>query len=108
MPLSMFLWIREYGIWLDSECRPLEQNLRDRWPDAGTVETHPAMVADASDPKDRDDLVSFMYLALNFGWGVTLAADRGGRVVHANHDGFLWAVAPDPEARAEAEKWIVD
>ena len=106
-PSEFLLWVREYGIWESEEVRSLEQLLRDRWPDAGTVETHPAMLADANDPKDRDDLVSFMYLAMNFGWGVTLAGDRGGRVVHANHDGHLWALALDPEARAEGEKWIL-
>lgn len=106
-PGQFLLWVREYGIWGSCEHRPLEQALRDRWPDAGTVETHPAMLAEAGDLEHRDELIGFMYLAMNFGWGVTLAADQGGRVVHADHDGHLWALAPDPDARAEAERWIL-
>jgi hypothetical protein len=64
------------------------------------------MLGNVSDPQDRDDLISFMYLAINFGWGISLIGNVGDRVVHVNHDGHLWIVTSDPEARAEAESLL--
>jgi hypothetical protein len=105
-PSQLLLWIREYGIWESSEHRPLEQALRSRLPNAGSVETHSGILGNVSDPQDRDDLISFMYLAINFGWGISLIGNVGDRVVHVNHDGHLWIVTSDPEARAEAESLL--
>lgn len=105
---EVLLWVREYDIWPSSEHLPLEKALRERWPDSGTHETRPGLLAAPSDPRQHDDLVSYAYLAMNFGWGITLAGNRGGRVVHANHDGFLWALADDAADRAVAERWLND
>ncbi len=103
---TVLLWVREYDIWPSSEHLPLERAIRERWADSGTHESHPGLLADPGDPRQWDDLISYTYLAMNFGWGITLAGDRGGRVVHANHDGYLWAMASDPTDRASAERWL--
>lgn len=92
----------ETGIW--NEHRPLEQTVRDRLPNSETVETKPALLADAD---DLEYLVSYTFVGLGFGWGLTLISRAGSRWVIVDHDGHVWIGPSDTEeARIAQETWL--
>lgn len=96
------LVIFEYGIW--SEHRPLEQTIRNALVSAETVESKPALRVDVG---DLDYLVSYIFVCLTFGWGLSLVCRTGSRWAVVDHDGMVWiGSAVAEEARIAQETWL--
>lgn len=97
----VLLCVTEHGIW--EEHRPLEQAIRDRVPDSGTLEEKPGLVVG---PMDLDFLISYVFVGLSFGWGFVVLDSAESRWFECNHDGKVW-IGSDDEADVEkAKEWL--
>lgn len=100
-PSRVLLCVTEHGIW--NEHRQLEATLRERVDNSATLEEKPGLIVG---PSDLDFLVSYVFVALAFGWGLVMLDSTGGRWFECNHDGKVWVGSSDPEAVEEAKVWL--
>lgn len=95
------LVIFEHGIW--NEHRPLEQTIRDALPNAETVESRPALRSDAG---DLDYLISYTFVCLTLGWGLSFVNRSGARWAVVDHDGTVWIGSAVEEEVRNARAWL--
>lgn len=86
------MWPVDYGIWPSSENWSLYEALRLRFGSAEPLNTAPVHVF-AND--ETPALMSFMHVAIEFGWGVLLAAVPKVCIVFLSHDGWMKVVHDD-------------
>ncbi len=56
---------------------------------------------------DLDYLVSYVYVCLSFGWGLSLICRSGSRWAKVDHDGRVWVGSSVAnEVRAAQEDWL--
>lgn len=103
---AALMWVTDYGIWPSSENQHLYYRLRRAAGDSGTLRDAPGHLFVKN---EQDDFVTFVHLALEFGWGVNILAKPTYRWVHASHDGWLRIVhAPgDKDLVEEVKGWSV-
>jgi hypothetical protein len=80
------LWITEYGIWPSSENLHLYYRLRQSYGDHRPLHEAPGHYFLKH---ERADLVTFIDLALQFGWGGHLFHGSSKRRMFLSHDGLL-------------------
>jgi len=83
---SALLWIREYKIWPSSENWHLYYRLRSSYSNYCQLQETPGHLALGH---ERDDLISFVQLALLFGWGGHLLAIPDTTYAFLSHDGWI-------------------
>lgn len=103
---SALMWVTDYGIWPSSENQHLYYRLRRALEDSDTLRTAPGHLFVKS---EQDDFVTFVHLALEFGWGINILTKPTYRWVHASHDGWLRIMyAPGDEGLVEeVRSWSV-
>ena len=84
--------VEGHGVWESSEHMPLERRLRASLGESRGVDEAPGLVGAA---EYEDDLVSYFYLVLLFGWDARLESGDGRRCVVVTHDGRITACADD-------------
>jgi hypothetical protein len=80
------LWIKEYGIWPSFENRHLFRRLRLSYGETREIQDAPGHLFSV---QEYEDLVSYLDLALQFGWGGYLIASPLSCLIFVSHDGWL-------------------
>jgi|GEM_PF-2823827 len=99
---SVLVWVREHGVWKPGEHLHLYETLRSAYPGAGSLDDRPALLA------WHDEVyaaVSFLSLALFFGWGVLVASEIWDRTLNA-HNGHLWLTTRWRNDIEETRAWL--
>ena len=98
---NALMWVRDYGIWPSGENQHLYYRLRRALGDTGTLASAPGHLFSKN---EQDDFVTFVHLALEFGWGVNILAKPTYRWVHVSHDGWLRIVCAPSDKTLVAEQ----
>lgn len=103
---SALMWVTDFGIWPSSENRHLYGRLRHALGDSGTLNTTPGHLFLRH---EFDDFITFVHLALEFGWGMNIVTKPAYRWIHASHDGWLRIVHPpiDTDVVQHVKGWSV-
>ena len=80
------LWVTEYGIWPSSENRHLYYRLRASYGDLRELQAAPGH--EFLD-YETADLVTFVDLVIQFGWGAYLLPIVGQACIFISHDGWV-------------------
>lgn len=80
------LWITEFGIWPSSENMHLYYALRQWNGDAEVLNAKPVHVFNG---REIQNLISFLHVSLDGGWGGYLFTRYADFVVYFSHDGYL-------------------
>jgi hypothetical protein len=80
------LWITEYGIWPSFENRHLFRRVRLSYGEQREIQDAPGHLFSV---REYEDLVSYLDLALTFGWGGYLVASPLSRLMFISHDAWL-------------------
>jgi hypothetical protein len=99
---ACLFWITEHGAWPSSENEHLYYRLRRSYADARRL-----IVAPGHDflSDERTDLITFLSLAIDFGWGGALLPSKhpAARLAFLSHDGWLRIEQPLHADRILAE-----
>lgn len=100
------MWVTDFGIWPSSENQHLYYRLRRALGDSEKLNTHPGHLFAAN---EQDDFITFVHLAIEFGWGANILIKPPYKWVHTSHDGWLRIIsAPGDKNLAEVVKaWSV-
>jgi len=96
-------WVREWGVWRAYEHDHMYTALRSAYPGSGSLEERPALVGG---PDESDDVLSFLFLGLCFGWGGIIAAGGSDRTFNFDHDGVVWLTSPRQSETEAARSWL--
>ena len=83
---AALFWVTEYGIWPSSENMHLYYRLRSSYGNSTELRTEPGHLALAY---EQSDLVSFLDLAIQFGWGGHVIPSGSLAYVFISHDGWM-------------------
>lgn len=87
---SCMIWIAEFGIWPSHENLHLMRQLRTSYGESASLAQKPVHLFYRG---EQDDFITFLELALRFGWGGRIAhtssADTHERVLWFTHDGVF-------------------
>jgi hypothetical protein len=81
------LWITEFGIWPSFENRHLFRRLRASYGETRDIQDAPGHLLEL--PSEHDDLISYLDIALQFGWGGYLLVRPTMTMMFFSHDGWL-------------------
>lgn len=103
---ELLVWVVEFGIWPSSENRHMYYQLRRSYGDSGKLNEAAGHLFDA---QEREACITFLHLALEFGWGVYIISKPLNRWIFASHDGWARVVrrSTDTDALKDVEAWSV-
>ena len=85
-PSLSLLWITEFGIWPSSENLHLYYLVRRSYGDFRSLPDAPGHVFLKH---EHEDLVTFIDLALQCGWGASIVGNGGSTLIAISHDSYL-------------------
>src|SRR5688572_25272532 len=85
---TCILLIKEYGIWPSSENWHLFERLRLSYGESSKLHETPGHFFEKT---ERSDLVTYLSLAIQFGWGGCVLSNVSDVELKLSHDGFLEA-----------------
>jgi hypothetical protein len=97
------IWIHDYSIWESSELL----GMFFRWACGAADETIDRVPAGLE--FDRGDLLRVaepLFMALCFGWDVTVVMEGCRTAIHLNHHSMIWATTDSPEAESAARSFV--
>lgn len=83
------LWISDWGVWPSSQHMPLYTRLRRSFGDEEHLHTAPGHLFKF---EEKDDLISFVYLCVVFGWDFSLTTNTDQARIFGSHDEFVEAM----------------
>lgn len=104
---SCLFWVDEYGIWPSSEDWYLYNVLRRATGDDRQLGAAPGHLFHGDESRS---LVSFLSLAIQFGWGGYVAASPGTRYFCLSHDGWIGLSVPgeDNSVSETLSQWSIE
>jgi len=81
-----FMWTSEYGIWPSSENLHLYYQLRKSAGELSKIYEKPCLLLNH---QDEEWAVSFIQLAIEFGWDVIVISFEANRTYHVSHDEYI-------------------